>query len=116
MEAPFRQYPALARQRLLSGMGSASGAVTLAVCCGVFLFPGARPAATIRLRNFIEKAAQATLIGDVFDDAATGQGLLNFFLHGLNCGALSLEEAQETGLTRDELQGRCWLSPSAMRW
>jgi hypothetical protein len=72
-------------------------------------FLAARPAATLRLRNFIEKAAQATLVGDVFDDAATGQGLLNFFLRGLNCGALSLEEAEETGLTRDELQGRSFM-------
>lgn len=29
------------------------------------------------LRNFVEKAAQPTLVGDVFDDAATGYGLLN---------------------------------------
>jgi citrate lyase beta subunit len=28
--------------------------------------------------KFVKKAAQATLVGDVFDDAATGQGLLNF--------------------------------------
>ena len=35
--------------------------------------------AVIRLRTFVEKAAQATLIGDTFDDAATGQGLLNYF-------------------------------------
>jgi hypothetical protein len=34
-------------------------------------------AASERLRNFVEKAAKATLVGDVFDDAATGQGLLN---------------------------------------
>ncbi|HZG54826.1 MAG TPA: hypothetical protein VEZ40_22165, partial [Pyrinomonadaceae bacterium] len=29
-------------------------------------------AASERLRNFVEKAAKATLVGDVFDDAATG--------------------------------------------
>src|SRR5471030_1962326 len=28
----------------------------------------------VRLKNFVEKAAKATLVGDVFDDAATGQG------------------------------------------
>ena len=72
-------------------------------------FLSARPAATARLRNFVEKAAQATLIGDVFDDAATGQGLLNFFVRGLNSGALTLDEARETGLTPDELQGRSFL-------
>ncbi|HET7228882.1 MAG TPA: hypothetical protein VFJ16_02640 [Longimicrobium sp.] len=63
-----------------------------------------------RLRNFVEKAAQATLVGDVFDDAATGQGLLNQFLRGINCGALSEREAVEmTGLSADELRGRSFL-------
>jgi hypothetical protein len=61
--------------------------------------------ASERLRNFIEKAAQATLVGDVFDDAATGQGLLNYFLRAINCGAIASEEAQTlTGLTLAELR------------
>jgi citrate lyase beta subunit len=67
------------------------------------------PAASERLKNFINKAAQATLVGDVFDDAATGQGLLNFFLRGVNCGALTEEEALATGVTIDELRGRSFL-------
>ena len=45
--------------------------------------------AAARMRNFIDKAAQATLVGDVFDDAATGEGLLNFLLRGVNCGAFT---------------------------
>ena len=62
-------------------------------------------AASERLRNFVAKAAQATLVGDVFDDAATGQGLLNFFLRALNCGAVREEEIGKlTGLTLDELR------------
>ena len=28
---------------------------------------------TVRLRNFVEQASKATLSGDIFDDAATGQ-------------------------------------------
>ncbi|MGH8945978.1 MAG: DUF6986 family protein, partial [Acidimicrobiia bacterium] len=32
-----------------------------------------------RLSHFVESAARATLVGEVFDDAATGQGLLNYF-------------------------------------
>ncbi|MGB2714498.1 MAG: hypothetical protein WBC51_09995 [Vicinamibacterales bacterium] len=72
-------------------------------------FLSARPAAVARLHNFVEKAAQATLVGDVFDDAATGQGLLNFFVRGLTSGALTMQEASETGLTVDELQGRSFL-------
>lgn len=67
------------------------------------------PAATARLKNFIARAAQATLAGNVFDDAATGQGLLNYFLRGLNCGALTEEEALATGLTLDELRTRSFL-------
>jgi citrate lyase beta subunit len=63
-----------------------------------------------RLKNFVDKAAQATLVGDVFDDAATGQGLLNFFLRGLNSGAITEAEALEmTGLTADEFRGRSFL-------
>jgi citrate lyase beta subunit len=72
-------------------------------------FLSALPAATARLRNFVDKAAQATLVGDVFDDAATGQGLLNFFVRGLNSGALTMHEAAATGLTPDELQLRSFV-------
>ena len=62
-------------------------------------------AASERLKNFVEKAAKATLVGDVFDDAATGQGLLNYFLRAINCGALTEEEALNlSGLTLDELR------------
>jgi citrate lyase beta subunit len=65
--------------------------------------------ATDRLRNFMNKAGQATLIGDVFDDAATGQGLLNYFIRGINSGALSEDEALATGLTLDELRSRSFV-------
>lgn len=62
-------------------------------------------AASERLQNFVDKAAKATLVGDVFDDAATGQGLLNYFLRALNCGAITEEEALErSGLTLQELR------------
>ena len=62
-------------------------------------------AASERLSNFVAKAAQATLVGDVFDDAATGQGLLNYFLRAINCGALNEREAQDlTSLSLEELQ------------
>ncbi|WP_394823263.1 DUF6986 family protein [Pendulispora albinea] len=65
--------------------------------------------ASERLKNFVEKAAQATLVGDVFDDAATGQGLLNFFLRGIHCGAITEEEASATGLGLDEIRGRSFV-------
>jgi len=67
-------------------------------------------AASDRLKNFVQQAAQATLVGDVFDDAATGQGLLNYFLRALNCGAITEREAMTmSGLTLDELRGRSFL-------
>jgi citrate lyase beta subunit len=67
-------------------------------------------AAGVRLSNFVQKAAQATLVGDVFDDAATGQGLLNFFLRGINSGAITEAEALKmTGLTAEEFRGRSFV-------
>ncbi|MEM9069006.1 MAG: phosphoenolpyruvate kinase [Myxococcota bacterium] len=72
-------------------------------------------AAAERLKNFMDKAAQATLVGDVFDDAATGQGLLNYFLRGLNSGAVSLDELAVTGLSVEEIQTRSFAKILAMR-
>jgi len=68
-------------------------------------------AAGERLSNFVESAAKATLVGDVFDDAATGQGLLNYFLRAINCGAITEDEAvSRTGLTIPELHTRSFLT------
>jgi len=67
-------------------------------------------AASERLRNFVQKAAQATLVGEVFDDAATGQGLLSYFLRATNCGAITEDEAiAMSGLTLDELRSRSFV-------
>ena len=62
--------------------------------------------AVFRLKAFVERAAISTLTGDIFDDAATGQGLLNFFLKAMNCGAITEEEATVTGLTLEEIRSR----------
>jgi len=59
-----------------------------------------------RLKTFVDKAARATLIGDVFDDAATGQGLLNYFLQALNSGAITEKEMLATGLSLQEIRSR----------
>ena len=72
-------------------------------------FLGSLPSASGRLKAFVEKAALASLFGDVFDDAATGQGLLNFFLRGIACGAITEEEALETGLSLEEIRSRSFL-------
>lgn len=59
----------------------------------------------IRLKSFLDKATKATLVGNQFDDAASAQGLLNYFLRGLSCGALTENEILEsTGLRIDELK------------
>ena len=59
---------------------------------------------TVRLRNFVEQASKATLSGDIFDDAATGQGLLNFFFRALNSGAIDPEDVENAGVTEEEVQ------------
>jgi hypothetical protein len=57
-----------------------------------------------RLKNYVDSAAQATLTGTAFDDAASARGVVSFFLRGLNCGALDRREVEsETGLTRSQL-------------
>ncbi|NVB82297.1 MAG: phosphoenolpyruvate kinase [Kofleriaceae bacterium] len=73
-----------------------------------FFLDGFAPASE-RLKNFVDKAAQATLVGDVFDDAATGQGLLNYFLRGIACGAVTEQEALATGLSIEEIRGKSFV-------
>ncbi len=69
-----------------------------------------------RLRNFIEKAAQATRVGQVFDDAAMAQGLLNYFVQAVNCGALTPDEVQAlTALSPAELRGGSFVKILAQR-
>jgi hypothetical protein len=77
-------------------LGPASSAPG-ALCRHAFFLEGLEAAS---LRQVVHgKAAQATLVGDVFDDAATGQGLLNYFLRAINCGAITLDEIKATGFT-----------------
>ncbi len=58
-----------------------------------------------RLKNFLAKATQAAATGNQFDDAASAQGILNFFARASNCGALTEAEIGEaTNLTADELR------------
>lgn len=63
-----------------------------------------------RLKGFIEKSTQAMTTGNVFDDAASANGLLNFFLRTLNCGAADEKEILEiTGLSKNELRSASFL-------
>ena len=51
-----------------------------------------------RLKNFLAQEQQATRIGSQFDDAATVEGLKNFFERAVQCGAITSAEAEQ--LTR----------------
>lgn len=58
-----------------------------------------------RLHAFIDRATQATLTKNEFDDAATAIGIVNFFRQGLECGALNEEEIENaTGLNAAALR------------
>ena len=73
-------------------------------------------AASERLKHFVAQAAQATRVREVFDDAATGQGLLNYFLRAVNCGALTEDEAVEmSGLTLADLHAKSFTRILAKR-
>lgn len=78
-------------------------------------FLAERAAMASRLRAFVAKATQATRSGQIFDDAATGQGLLNFFVRGVACGALGDDDVKATGLSLDELRGRSFAAIVAAR-
>ena len=63
-----------------------------------------------RLKGFIEKATQANMTGNTFDDAASANGLLNFFTRALNSGAMNEKEILEaTSLSADELRSASFL-------
>lgn len=73
-------------------------------------FIEAHEAQARRLRGFIEKATQANLTGNTFDDAASANGLLNFFRRALNCSAFTEAEiAESTGLRIEELHADSFL-------
>jgi citrate lyase beta subunit len=64
----------------------------------------------IRLKGFLERATKATLSGNQFDDAASAQGLLNYFIRAVSCGALSEKEVLETTtLTAEELSSASFI-------
>ncbi len=68
-------------------------------------------AAGARLRRLLDTAGEATRVGGaVLDEPATGQGLLGFFLRGMQSGAITEPEAAAlTGLTAGELRERSFV-------
>ena len=64
-----------------------------------------------RLQSFLSKAESASLVGGVLDEPATGQGLLGFFLRGIQAGAITEREAMHlTGLSAAEMRERSILT------
>lgn len=60
-----------------------------------------------RLKAFLSAAAQATLAGNHFDDVASAQGLLDYFLRARGCQALNDAEIERlTGLNAAALETR----------
>lgn len=110
VHAAWRAHAQNVRQALIEGyyqgwdLHPAQLAARYAALYGFFL--ESLPAASARLQAFLGRAAQASRVGAVFDDAASGQGLLNFFLRGLGCGALEPGDLASAGLTAAELQTR----------
>ncbi|MBY0589281.1 phosphoenolpyruvate kinase [bacterium] len=66
--------------------------------CYAFFLQGAADASR-RLNNFVRSETRVAMSDGVFDDAATAQGLLNFFRRGIHCGALTQDELSATGLS-----------------
>lgn len=63
-----------------------------------------------RLKSFLNKATKATMSGNQFDDAASANGLLNYFIRAVSCGALTLNEVTgTTSLTSDELNSASFI-------
>jgi len=69
-----------------------------------------------RLKNFVGKATQAMLTGNQFDDAASAQGLLNFFIRAAQCGAMTETEIQQkTDLSSAELKSASFIKIMEVR-
>lgn len=57
-----------------------------------------------RLTGFVEKATQANLTGNQFDDAASAQGVVNYFRRAINSGAVTQAETEAlTGIPGADL-------------
>ena len=73
-------------------------------------FLDALDSAAERLNRFVARAARATRSGGIFDDAATGQGLLNFFQRGLHCGALTADDVKSIEMSPDEIHSKSFVT------
>ena len=79
-------------------------------------FLSSKDSSAARLKGFLDKASQAMMTGNQFDDAASAQGLLNYFLRALNSGALTENEIlKTTGLSIEELRSASFAKIMANR-
>ena len=54
---------------------------------------------SLRLKSFLEAGSGLSSGQALFDDAATGRGLVNFFQKGFHCGALTTSDLNVAGLS-----------------
>jgi citrate lyase beta subunit len=57
-----------------------------------------------RLKTFVERSSQASLLGGMFDDRASVLGLLNFFDRSISSGVISQSELKQAGVDLDALR------------
>jgi len=91
------------------------GQVPVRYAAAYAFFLEALETSTARLASFLEQATRATRTGAAFDDAATGQGLLNFFLRAYASGAIDEGDLTRAGLTPSELGTRSFAAILASR-
>lgn len=101
---------------LYQGWDLHPGQIVTRYAANYYFFLSGFDHAALRLREFVSKAAQASLVGNSFDDAATGQGWLNFMLRAVDCGAVTEEAVRSaTGLSLSEIRSRSFVSIIAGR-
>lgn len=65
-----------------------------------------------RLRSILERTTRAGLTGSTFDDAASAEGVVNFFKRGLSCRAFDENQVKQlTGLNMKDLETFSLLPP-----
>jgi len=66
-----------------------------------------RDSMAARLNQFLAKSTQAIVTGNTFDDAASAEGVMNFFRRSHDCGAFEAKEIKALlGITADQLRNR----------
>ncbi|MFN8660196.1 MAG: hypothetical protein U0105_27920 [Candidatus Obscuribacterales bacterium] len=101
---------------LYQGWDLHPGQIVTRYAANYYFFLAGFDHAARRLSEFVSKAAQASLVGNSFDDAATGQGWLNFMLRAVDCGAVTEDAVRSaTGLSLSEIRSRSFVSIIAGR-